>query len=90
MKFQKAKVIYSKGEVKEVLGVSLNEDKNEAKALLLISYLKTPFADLSGEFFNPRNCNNLPESLEKEITLIKYDTGWRIKNEIQEEKSLFN
>ncbi len=90
LKFNSAKVLYSKGEVKDVLGISFDENNNEAKALLLISYKTTPFSDFYGEFFNPRNCNNLQESLEKEITLIKYDTGWRIKNEIQEEKSLFN
>ncbi|MFD2565889.1 hypothetical protein [Pseudotenacibaculum haliotis] len=73
----KAQVIYSRGIVTKILGISLSADKNKATVLVRIDYAKTPFAELVGERHEPRNCHKRRYE-EKEINLIKYDTGWRI------------
>tara|TARA_R110002051_G_scaffold2660_1_gene14284 strand:+ start:27651 stop:28229 length:579 start_codon:yes stop_codon:yes gene_type:complete len=75
---EKAKVLYSKASVSRVLGISLSNNDKEAKVLIEIQYDLSPFAGLVGKKSFPNQCH-YNQIEEKEITLIKYDTGWRIK-----------
>jgi hypothetical protein len=75
---EKAKVLYSKASISKVLGISLSNNNKEAKVLIEIQYDPSPFAGLVGRKSFPSQCHQ-KQIEEKEITLIKYDTGWRIK-----------
>jgi len=73
-----ANVLYSTPKITEVLGISSAENSREAVVLIKIVYDLSPFAGLVNKSSSQSNCNN--KSIEeREITLIKYDTGWRIK-----------
>ena len=68
-------------ELNEILGVSISkENKNKVTVLFSTKYKETPFYKYrrSAGFDNIYNCSTLPEK-EVEVTMIKYDTGWRIK-----------
>jgi len=73
-----AKVLCSTPKITEVLGISSSENSREAVVLIKIVYDLSPFAGLVNKSSSSRNCykNSIEE---REITLIKYDTGWRIK-----------
>ncbi len=67
--------------LKEILGISISEkNKNEATVLFSIQYLQTPLYNIKGHtrFDDPSSCSTWKEK-EKEVTLVKYDTGWKIK-----------
>ena len=76
-----ARGIIVKGILKEVIGISISEsNKKEATILFINQYVKTPLYNIKGHkrFDETSNCSSWKEK-EKEIKMIKYDTGWRIK-----------
>jgi len=75
----KAKVLYSTPKITEILGVSNSDNSREAIVLVKIVHELSPFASLIDNISYPSNCHR-KNIEEKEITLIKYDTGWKIKN----------
>lgn len=66
-------------EITDVSGIAISEDKKEAKAIILISYTETPFAKLIANDSKLYQCED-KITIEKELNLVLYDTGWRIEN----------
>lgn len=76
----KGRVIFSKANIVEVVGVSINEEQKEATAIVRIDYEKTPFSVFKGEKEKPYGCDELTTQ-EIELKLKKFDTGWKIQKE---------
>src|SRR5690606_6057819 len=74
-----AMVMYKKGEIIDVVGISISDNQKEAKAIVKINYVETPFAKLEGNQFRPKQCQE-KTTVEKELNFVLYDTGWRLQN----------
>lgn len=61
---------------KEIVGISIDPNSNKAKVICKGDYQKTPF------FKIVRSRTDCKESkgVEKEVTLVRYDTGWRLED----------
>lgn len=70
--------IITQGNVTEILGISQAEGSTTAIVRYKINYSLTPLARL----LYKRDRRKCPMQEEKEIELIKFDTGWTIKDDI--------
>lgn len=64
--------IAGKVEINEILGVSVNQENKTAKVLFEYSYEPTAIANIC-----LKECKK--GNIKKEVELIKYDTGWKLK-----------
>ena len=79
--YSHGKGIVVKGMADKIIGISISENnKNEARVAFTIKYVKTPLYNIKGHkrFDEPSSCSLWKEK-EKEVKLVKYDNGWRIK-----------
>lgn len=76
----KANALFSKATVSDIIGITQSDDNNIATALVLLEYKETPFAKLKGDRHKPNQCHS-KSTFEIEVEFVKYDTGWRIKNQ---------
>ena len=59
---------------KEIIGVSISEDGKRAEVIFKGKFMPTPFYGIRGY-----NSSCKLESGERTVTLVKYDTGWRLQ-----------
>jgi hypothetical protein len=62
----------------EILGMSFSDDDQQADVVFLVETKPTPFYSIALNRGGSDKCSLLGTA-EREVTFVKYDTGWRIK-----------